>query len=220
MTDWSRLTRLEAPEVAPLDLSAAKQHLRIYHDDEDEHIQLLLDAVIAFVEGPNGIGLALTPQKWRLSLDSFYSRNLINGFSPAYGYGAAYLDVGAIYSAISIPLGPTTSIEQVQYTDDKGDTYIVPTSDYIVDIESSPARISPVYGGMWPITINYPGAVKVDFTAGFSETPADLKAALLLLLGHWFENRENVVAGERAVAVEVPFTVDTILNKYRVGRFA
>lgn len=220
MTDWSRLSLLDGPATAPLDLDAAKRHLRIYHDDEDEHIQLLLDAVTAFVEGPNGIGLALTPQKWRLSLDSFYSRNLINGYGPAYGYGAAYLDVGAIYSAITIPLGPTTSVEQVMYTDDTGATHIVPTADYIVDIESSPARISPVYGGMWPITINYPGAVKVDFTAGFATTPADLKAALLLLLGHWFENRENVVAGERAVAVEVPYTVETILNKYRVGRFA
>ncbi|AGB71026.1 head-tail connector protein [Rhizobium tropici] len=220
MTDWSRLTRLQAPETSPIDLDTAKQHLRIFHDDEDQHIQLLVDAVVAFVEGPDGIGLALTPQKWRLSLDSFYSRNLINGFSPAYGYGAAYLDVGAIYSAISIPLGPTTSVEQVLYTDDAGATHVVSPADYIVDVESSPARISPVYGGMWPITINYPGAVKVDFTAGFSETPADLKAALLLLLGHWFENRDTVVAGERAAAVEVPFTVDAILNKYRVGRFA
>lgn len=220
MTDWSRLTRLEAPATSPVSLDQAKRHLRIYHEDENDHIQLLLDACIAFIEGPDGIGLCLTPQKWRLSLDSFYARNLVNGFGPAYGYGAAYLDVGAIYSAISIPLGPVTSVDRLAYTDDVGATHLVDRAAYLADLESTPARITPLYGGVWPITINYPAAVKVDFTAGFTSTPADIKAAILLLLGHWFENRESVKSGERAAAIEVPLTVDTILNKYRVGRIA
>jgi hypothetical protein len=203
-----------------VDLVAAKRHLYIYHNEFDDHIQLLIDAATAFVEGPFGIGVALSTQKWRLSLDSFYARNLINGFGPSYGYGAAYLDIGAVYSAITIPLGPVTSVDQVAYVDATGTLNIIPSNQYFVNKEVSPALIAPLYGGMWPITINYPGAVKIDFTAGYTTCPPDIRAAILLLLGHWFENREAVKAGDRAAALEVPFTVDAILNKYRVGGVA
>lgn len=215
MNPWLRLTQLEAT-AAPVALDLARKHLRVYHTDEDTCIQTLVDAAVAFIEGPNGIGLALSPQKWRLSLDSFYTR--YGGVGYGNGYGYSY--IGGLNGAIAIPLGPVTSVESISYADDTGATHTLPPTSYVVDVETSPSRVTPPYGGMWPITIAFPGAVKIDFTAGFAKAPADIVAAILLLVGHWFENREAVKAGERAAAIEVPFTVDAILDKYRVGRFA
>ncbi|CAM7424726.1 head-tail connector protein [Citrobacter cronae] len=55
---------------------------------------------------------------------------------------------------------------------------------------------------------------------GYVDDPApillndDVKAAMLLLIGHWYANRESVVVGQ-AVA-EVPFAVEALLQPYRI----
>lgn len=42
----------------------------------------------------------------------------------------------------------------------------------------------------------------------------DVKAAMLLLIGHWYENRESVAIGDTAVAI--PFAVEALLQPYRI----
>lgn len=42
----------------------------------------------------------------------------------------------------------------------------------------------------------------------------DVKAAMLLLIGYWYENREAVVVGDTAVTV--PFAVEALLQPYRI----
>ncbi|POY55735.1 hypothetical protein F018LOC_01672 [Pectobacterium versatile] len=42
----------------------------------------------------------------------------------------------------------------------------------------------------------------------------DVQAAILLLIGHWYENRETVVIGQTAQAI--PFTVESLLQPYRI----
>ena len=63
------------------------------------------------------------------------------------------------------------------------------------------------------------GAVKVTFTAGFGDAstiPDDLKAAVKLLIGHWYEHREAVVGVEaRDSSTPLPLGVDLILDGYR-----
>ena len=44
-----------------------------------------------------------------------------------------------------------------------------------------------------------------------------LKQALHLLIGHWYENREAVRA--EGAAMEVPLAYESIVNRFRVGRF-
>lgn len=61
---------------------------------------------------------------------------------------------------------------------------------------------------------------ETESSAGYSEDPdsilltEDVKAAMLLLIGHWYANRETVVVGD-AVA-EVPFAVEALLQPYRI----
>jgi hypothetical protein len=53
--------------------------------------------------------------------------------------------------------------------------------------------VVPVSGYSWPATaaggIN---SVRVQFQAGRALVPAQAKPAVLLLVGHWYENREAV----------------------------
>lgn len=55
---------------------------------------------------------------------------------------------------------------------------------------------------------------------GFAEDPQpillddDVKAAMLLLIGHWYANREAVNIGN--ITSSVPFAVEALLQPYRI----
>ena len=42
----------------------------------------------------------------------------------------------------------------------------------------------------------------------------DVKAAMLLLIGHWYANRESVAIGQ--TVAEVPLAVESLLQPYRI----
>jgi uncharacterized phiE125 gp8 family phage protein len=196
---WDRLTRVAAPAVAPLLLAAAKEHLRVDGSREDDLIQAAIDAAIGCVDGPRGIGVCMIEQTWRLSLDSFHS---VDG-----------------RRVVEVPLGPVRSIDSVEYVDGLGATMTLDPSEYVVDLDADPARIVPAWGKCWPVHRCQPGAVKVTFKAGFGSTaaavPASLVAALKLIVGDLYANREAVQIAP-AMAVVVNPTVERLLSAYRV----
>jgi len=191
MNEWSRLVRTVEPAAPVISLAEAKRHLRVLHDDDDADIAELVEVATAAIEGPNGIGVALSPQTWRMSLDQFPCE-------------------------ITVPLGPVTEISSIAYTDANGDPATV--SSWRADLDAQPLKIWPARNAVWPSLVCEPGAVKVTFVAGFTKTPPDLKAAMKLLVGHFYENREAVTTDLKAV--DLPMGVDAILNRYRVGHFA
>lgn len=191
MNEWTRLVRTVAPAGPVISLAEAKRHLRVDFSDDDSDIEELVAVATAAIEGPNGIGIALSPQTWRLSLDHFPCE-------------------------IVVPLGPVTSISSIAYTGADGNPATVST--WRADLDAQPLRIWPARDTSWPSVTCEPGAVKVTFVCGYDETPADLKAALKLLVGHFYEHREAVTTDLKAV--DLPMGVDAILNRYRVGRFA
>ncbi|MBD9542943.1 phage head-tail connector protein [Ensifer sp. ENS04] len=191
MNEWTRLVRTVAPTEPTVSLVDAKKHLRVFHDDDDSDIEAMVAAAEAAIEGPNGIGIALMPQTWRLSLDHFPCE-------------------------IVVPLGPVTNVVSVTYKDASGDPVAVPSTRY--DLDSSPLRIWPARDTSWPSIYCEPGAVKVTFACGFAELPADLVWAVKLLVGHFYENREAVTTDLKAI--DLPMGVASILERYRVGRVA
>ncbi|MBB3972776.1 head-tail connector protein [Hansschlegelia beijingensis] len=194
MNEWGRLKLVTAPAADPVTLAEAKKHLRVMHDDEDALISMLIKAAAAQIEGPSGIGVALVTQTWRLSLDGFPCE-------------------------IEIPLTPVSAVDSVTFKDAAGAD--VAFTDFAVDLDASPTLVAPAYGATWPVPRCERGSVKVEFTAGYgapSDVPADLRAAVLLIVGHLYENREAVVLSNQQ-PFEMPMAVDSILNRYRVGRF-
>jgi uncharacterized phiE125 gp8 family phage protein len=188
---WSRLVRTIAPASPVITLAQAKAHLRVDFNDDDDLITGLVEAATAAIEGPAGIGIALMPQTWRLSLDWFP------------------------YPEIIIPLGPVTSIVSIAYTDSTGSPASVST--WRADTDSNPCRIWPARDTSWPLIMWEPGAIKVTFQCGYAVVPSDIKAAVKVMVCHLYEHRESVT---ELNVNELPMGVDSILNRYRVGRVA
>lgn len=74
-------------------------------------------------------------------------------------------------------------------------------------------RLYPVAGSWWPSVQSNTG-VRVTYTAGYEDgdIPEPLVQAMLLLIGHWFLNRE--AANDQSVS-EVPFAVLALVDQYR-----
>ena len=108
---------------------------------------------------------------------------------------------------------PVLSIESVEYIGSDGSLkeftgYVSDTHGYITRLQSS----------SWPVAKNQIGAVTITFKAGYDgqdyKLPEKIKQAMLLMVTHWFNNREAVVISEnRSIdAKEVPLTANTLLD--------
>ena len=198
---WNRLERVTAPATEAITLAEAKAQCRIDDSDSDTLIGRLIEVARDKIDGPYGAGIALVSQQWRMSLDCMPSR-------------------------IFVPMGPVMSIDTLTYLDDGGTRQTLSAESYTWRKEFMGAWIKPVYNGTWPTVRRDYDSVQVTFTAGFPGTsdspvsleniPATLKHAMLLLVGHYYENREAFLAGD---AVELPLGFNDILNGFRVGRF-
>lgn len=160
---------------------------------EDTLISALITAAREYCEGY--LNRALINQTWYLWLDDW----------PDEDY-------------IKVPLPPLASVTAVTYydTDDTAATFA--STYYYVDTNNEPGRICLNYGESWPSTTLRPyNGVCVEYVCGYGATsasvPAMIKSAMLLLLGHLYENRE---AGTERALTEIPFGVKALLNMNRV----
>jgi uncharacterized phiE125 gp8 family phage protein len=56
------------------------------------------------------------------------------------------------------------------------------------------------------------GSVPDEYSDEEWDAPEDIKQAVVLLVGHWFENREAVVAGSSQE--QMPLAVDALLDSH------
>lgn len=112
--------------------------------------------------------------------------------------------------------GDDAQVQELRYIDADGANQTVDPANYYVDAIGRVASVHPAPDFTWPRTLNVPGAVVVEWQAGWTapdQVPEDLVHAMKLLVGHWDLNREAVVVG--LISVEVQETLDAILEQYR-----
>jgi uncharacterized phiE125 gp8 family phage protein len=181
-----------APSTTPITLAEAKAHLRVDHTDEDALIQTLLDAAVSHFDGYTGIlGRCMISQVWELYYDAFPSGDM------------------------QVPLGNIISIDTVEYVDPTTEIYTTwADTNYEVDEKSVEGWIVPI--DSWPTAMETTNAVRVTFTAGFgasaASVPAAIRAALLLMVGHFYKNRE---ATTDAAMAELPMGVRALIDPFR-----
>jgi uncharacterized phiE125 gp8 family phage protein len=185
------ITVITPPSEEPLTLDEAKSHLRFYAEHEEDLIRSLIIASRMYCE--TFTGKAFITQELRLTRDCFprngceirLPRPPLLTLTP----DATYTDLG------------------FTYTDANGDEQDVDSDIYVVDTTPEVGRIGLAYGETWPTdAIEQIGAVKVQYLAGYGDrhdVPKTIKQAMLLLIGHWFVNREAVgnVGGAVQMAV-------------------
>jgi uncharacterized phiE125 gp8 family phage protein len=212
----SRYFRTTDPTTAPITLAQAKAHLRLDGDDEDDFVQVLIDVATQMFDGTgkarDGIlGCAMMTQTWTLETERWVLpfRRPLNRLASDY--------------RIWIEHGPVQSVESIQAY--AGDVLVDwPQENWRVGYEDTRAFVTLASGGSWPTYDFREDAFQVAFTAGYgdnaTDVPAPLRAAMLLMIGHLFENRQSViVSASRAVAIEVPQTIETLIAPYKVQQF-
>ncbi len=192
------LKLITAPTVEPITLQETKDHLRVDGTTDDALISALILAARQHLDGRDGwLGRALMAQTWDYTLDEFPPGDFIR-----------------------LPLAPVQSVTSISYTDTDGASQTFSSASYALgaDLDWQP-RVNLGYGLTWASTRGVPDAVTVRFVAGYANAnavPAPIKAALLLTVGHLYENREAIAETGRGVTLtELPMGVDSLLFPYR-----
>lgn len=121
---------------------------------------------------------------------------------------------GAWGEFLEIYRRPITSVDEIAYVDADGAnaTY----EGFIAPVGKFPLRISPGIDNSFP-ALGTGGAITVSYTSGaldaWSEEYLIGKRAMLLLIGDWFENRENFVLG--TISQGVQFALDRLIDALR-----
>lgn len=181
----------------PVTLEEARTHIRGYTGitTEDDLLQSLITAARVYCETITN--RVLLTQTWDMVLDAFPP------------------------GIMELPKPPLISVESVKHIDNNGTEQTLAPSAYKVDAVTDPGRIAPAYGTVWPVTRSEPNAVTIRFIAGYGElaatVPMPIRQAMLLMIGHLFENREAVQA--EGNFYRLPLGPEALLSPYRVLRW-
>jgi uncharacterized phiE125 gp8 family phage protein len=194
------MLKLVTPPATPVvSLAEAKNHLRIFHSDDDAYIDSLVAAAIGLIDGADGwLGRAIGAQTWQCSVDRFPCSD-------------AYAHAGRIH----IPLAPLVSITSVKYTGTDGVEADVVGFRTFGAGSTQPGYVLPAVGSSWPSTQCEPESVRITFNAGYATVPQGIKHAILLMVGSLYENREDIGDGKM---VELPLASKALLMPHRNWR--
>lgn len=192
------------PSTDPVTLAEAKAHCRVDSSDDDGLLAGYILAARHWVEGQ--IHRPIVSRMYDYTID--------------YGWPCRQW--------ITLPYPPLLAVRSVTYVDASGATQTLGANQYTVMTNRPRGAITPAYEATWPDVRLQVEAITVRFIAGYTTftdstaspnftvigpgVPDDLRQALLLLIGHWYEAREAVVIGQVA---EVPFAVEALISPYR-----
>lgn len=205
------LSQIAGPALEPVSVADAKNHLRVDVDltTDDSLIALLIGAARRYAEMYTG--RSFITQTWRQTLDGFPGPSQIG-----VPYGQTYSLPG---HAIVLDRGNVLSVDAIQYLAMDGTTQTMSPATYVADITGSPARITPVFGQIWPINLPQIASVWVNYTAGYgpaaTDVPEGVRQWIMLRLNTLYENREEVAILGRGKVEPLPF-IDGLLDPYRV----
>ena len=182
--------RTVPPASEPVTLTEAKLHCGVDHDEHDDLIEGLISAATEHLDGYTGIlGRALVTQTWRQ-------------------------DFGGFGSKLRLPVAPVASVSGVTYRDGENEQQTLSTSIYTLFVDAAGPFVALQPDQDWPGAYARPDAVSVTFVAGVAadDVPRPIKQSILLMVGHWYANREAVGPGDLK---ELPMAVDGLLRPYR-----
>jgi len=183
---------------SPLDvvsLATAKAHLRVEHTTDDALVTTYIGVAYNAVEAYTNTHLAET--------------NVSDFFDHLHEY--TNIHVGP-----RVSINTTRATDGVSYIDDNGVRQYLAATDYEFDGSSYPARLR---------ILNEPTDVKdtlnawrVDTTSGYNNTtrPDALVSAMLLIVGHLYENRQDVTPFR---VYETPLASRYLMNPHRLASF-
>jgi uncharacterized phiE125 gp8 family phage protein len=171
-----------------IQLALAQVSVDIGVTDFDVLLGAYIAAACGQIDGPGGwLGQSIGEQTLRLLADDF----------PC--------------DLIALPAPPIKYINSIKYDDADGVEQTLDASAYTLD----PAGALRTYGTTWPTAQRRTGSVRVEYVTGYDTVPPPIIAAVLLMVGDLFQNRETTDAG-RVAQIPMSTTVQSLLAPYRV----
>ena len=198
---YNSVTRATGPAVEPLTVAEAKLHLRVDISDDDAYIGTLITAAREWVE--SYLDRTLITTQLILRAAEFPTEELELARPPMATAGTATAVV------ITYTLADTT-------------TATLSTALYRVDRTTTPGNVAPIINGTWPSdVIEDANAVAVTYWAGYGPTsasvPATIRHAMLMLIGHWYEQRSAVLTA--TISKPLEFAVESLLASNNWGQY-
>lgn len=164
-------TVLQGASVAALTVEEVRQQCRIDGDDEDAYLQgIVIPAVCALFESETRHRLLTTTMQDSLACWPRTGR----------------IDLG---------WGRVREVEAVTYLDVAGQLLTLQPEAYQVDASGLPGSVYAGPGWMPLAMQKHPAALRIRYTAGFGDNPADVphnvRLWLLLHCAHFWNNRES-----------------------------
>jgi len=214
MSTLLSLQLVTGPVVEPVSLLMAKRQLRVDFPDDDILIGAYITAARQFCE--KYTHRAFFNQTWLRTLDFFPLAWGEETLNPASRVDYPFHFWEQI--TIDIPRANLVSVTSITYIDGNNVTQTLDPASYYVDTTSTPGRIVPSNSNIWPETSTFiPGSVRITFVAGsygdgveVNTCPMTIVQAILLLVGHMYENREDTsVLNLKNIPLGVKALLDT-----------
>lgn len=173
------LRLITAPLTYPVTSTEAKLHCKVDGTDEDSLIDTYIAAATAHAESVTG--RAIISQTWEVVLDDFSD-------------------------AMMLPKGPVQTITTVKYYDAAEVLQTLAADQYTLDNVSDPAWLVRPDDVTYPDVADGVNNVIIRFVAGYSTVPPELKAAILLTIAHFYDNRSTG---------DIPEVVETLFTNHR-----
>lgn len=192
-----RPIRTVAPSVRVLSKEVAKAHLRVEGDLEDDLIEALVLAAESRLDGWVGLlGRCMINQTWVASYRGFTSL------------------------ALALPF-PDVSSVTVRYYDSDGIDREIDDTDFRLIETATTTAIEWRDGYGLPSLAVRSDAVRVELVAGYGSEPEDvpeaIRHAIKLLVGGWYENREESVIGVSVTSLPISLAAESLIAPYRRG---
>lgn len=177
------------PVREPITLQQAKDHLNLTHDLDDALIEMIITSARQRVE--QEISKSLLTQTVELSLDDFSDE-------------------------ICLYYAPVQSVTSIAYYDSDNVQQTLAANMYDVDLKSMVGRVTRAYNATYPSVYYRPNAVTITYVAGYGDNaqdvPSPILSAVLLLVGHLYENRDQVSPMNM---YDLPMGVSYLLSPYQ-----
>jgi uncharacterized phiE125 gp8 family phage protein len=174
------------PPAPVVSLEEAKAHLRVTAADEDGLITSLVAAATGHIDGPDGyLGRAIGVQTLEARCSVFRD-------------------------SMPLPYPPIIDIVSVKHLNAEGAEVTVLASEY----EVRGRLIGSAFGKRWPSVGLHDEAVRIRYRAGYQTLPAAIRAAILLMVGDLYRNRETT--GAQGAKIDMSATVENLLAPFQV----
>lgn len=182
---------IDGEDILPLDV--VKQHLEVESEHRDLLIASFRDAAIDMVQ-------QYTNKQLLLSKDN-----------NVYIYRGSQFP-RAKKGVLRLGVGPIASIVSIEYINYSGVAETMNINDVA---HNGGQELQPVFDKEWPVSSGEVNSVIIMFHAGYAigKLPKALTAAMLLMVGHLYANREAVVVG--TITSSLPLGFEALCDKYR-----